>query len=343
MNSPKILLFFLIFVLFSIPTVAQVSEIFTKQTEIRLPDNHLIGNIEALDVWGDSFLISDTFQQQQVYLYKKGSDALIRLDPEKCFPGFTYHPIHAFHLADESLFLVNAALPGYRFKPDGSCLGDVKKGFTPVSKKHVAVGEIGDFFTLQMIPNGEVFLSQYDETGEPVEEANVGKQPLPHFNYRFEGGGTVFHDGIIYYMWSSGKFMYRYDVERKQLLDKVSFDPSYASAINKDIPNDPFSEAMFKTIDNTLSAHYVIHSVFKLSEKFLLIQTSFRENESRMYGIHVLDLNTLEIKEVIITDQPFIFARDGKAYRVNDHREEGEGLLNPSIMVYDHIAESDRN
>ncbi|MDR9416641.1 MAG: hypothetical protein RI564_10175 [Gracilimonas sp.] len=338
MNKLQVLLFFFItLTLFSIKVVAQNSGLFTKKSEITLPDNHLIGNIEGLDVWGDSFLINDTFQQQQVYLYKKGSDALVRLDPAECFPGFKYDPIHAFHLDGESLFLVNAALPGYRFKPNGDCLGNVEKGFTPVHKRHIAVGENEEFFTLRMMPDGEVLLTQYDETGEPEEEVNVGKHPLPHFNYRFEGGGIAFHEGVLFYMLAAGKVIYRYDVERKRLLKEISFEPSYASVITNDIPGDPFSNVMFKAIDNTLSAHFVIHSVFKLSETFLLIQTSFRENESRMHGIHLLNLSTLKIKEMMITEQPFIFARGGKAYQINDQREEDGDMLNPGITVFEFI------
>ena len=275
MSKTRALLFFLSSLSFSIPAVAQVSEIFTKHTEIFLPDNHLIGNIEALDVFGDSYLIADTFQQQQIYLYKERSDDLVRLDPEGCFPGFTYHPINAFHLADQSLFLVNSGLPGYRFKPDGSCLGDVKKGFIQVHKKDIAVGSAEDFFTIRMMPNGEIILDQYAYTGKPLEEMKLGAHPLPHFNYRYEGGGIVFYDGIIYYMLSSGKVMYRYDVERNQLLEEISFDPSYASAITKDIPNAPFSNAMVKALNNRLSAHYVIHSVFKLSQNLSASNSEF--------------------------------------------------------------------
>jgi hypothetical protein len=337
MNKSRIPLSLLFSIILVTQAFSQSEKAFTKKLELTLPDNHLIGAIEWLDVLGDSYLITDF--QQQVFLFKEGTDNLKKLDPRECFPGFKFQPIHTFHLADSSLFLFNAGLPGYRFKSNGDCLGSVKKGFIPVPKQHIALGKNDDFFTIQLQPNEEVILNQYDKNGTRINKYEIKETIFPEFNFRFLGGGLVLHDGIIYYMLTSGEALHRFDIDNERQLDAIEFSPSYASVMRKDISKDPFSGRMIKEIDKIVTEHYVVHSIFKLSDRFLLIQTSFRENDERRYGLHFLDLRTQEIGEAIIEKQPFIFARDNKAYRINDQREENTGILNPGITIYKLINE----
>ena len=312
---------------------------FTERNRIELPENYLIGGINSIDVLGKSFLITDV--QQQVFLYEEGSSELVKLNPENCFPGFDLQPIHAFHLADSSIFLINAALPGYRFEADGSCRGSVQKDFIQVRSNRLAVNqqERGYLYTLVSYPEQPLKMRKYRETGHLVKEAELIKPPFPVFNYRFEGGGTVAHDGVLYYMLPSGKNLNRYDTKREVHLESIAFNPKYRDAMAEDISADPFSARMVKDITEVTNKHYLVRSMFKLSHRYLLIQTHFREGDKSRYGIHLFDTdsNVFEEKNFIL-ESPFSFVRNGKVYRIDDKRMENEEVLNPAIVVYEFKA-----
>lgn len=330
-------LLFLLFIsiTFSVNSFAQ----FTEIKRMELPENHLIGGIATLDVLGESFLITD--MQQQVFLYKEGSDKLEKLNPGECFPGFDFQPIHTFHLADSSVFLINAALPGYRFEADGSCRGSVQKDFIQVRPNRLAVNqkERGYFYTLVSYPQQPLKMRKYKETGHLVKEAELIKPSFPVFNYRFEGGGTIAQDGILYYMLPSGKNLNRYDTRREVHLESIAFSLKYRDAMEEDISADPFSPRMVKDITQVTNEHYLVRSMFKLSHRYLLIQTHFRQGDKSRYGIHLFDMesNAFDEKSFIL-ESPFKFARDHRAYRIDDRRMENEKVLNPGILVYEFTA-----
>ncbi|MDR9418609.1 hypothetical protein [Gracilimonas sp.] len=330
MKKP-IILVLLILIAFSVDGVAQ----FTEIKRIQLPDNHLIGSIMGIDVLGNSFLITD--MQEQVFLFKDGTDELIPLNPEDCFPGFDFKPIHTFHLADSSIFLINASLPGYRFEADGSCRGSVEDDFIQVPPGKLAVDDDEDrnhFYTLRAFPNQPLRFKSYQETGRLVGESELIKPKFPNFINRFESGGTAVHDGILYYMLPSGAEIYRYDIKRNVSIESIPFEPEYRTAIDVDISADP--SQITKDLDEIRDDHYWVSSMFKLSEEYVLIQTHFREGEEYKYGIHFINLKTNEVEEqYAIFEQSFSFARDNKAYRVFDERMEDDNVLNPGIVVYE--------
>ncbi len=309
---------------------------FTEIKRIELPDNYLIGDIQSIDVLGESFLITD--MQEQVFLFEADTDKLIRLDPENCFPGFDLKPIHTFHLADSSIFLINTTLPGYRFEADGSCQGSVHEDFIQVIPYRLAIdeNEKGYFYTLRSFPNQPLQLRKYHKSGRLIKEATLIKPPFPEFNYRFVGGGTAAQDGVLYYILPSGVELNRYDIERGVQLESIPFEPDYKPAIDEDISEDPFSPQMFKDLGEIMDDHYIVISMFKLSEKNLLLQTKFKAGENVKYGVHLFNRKSGQIeKKSYIFEQKFLFARGNRAYQVVDERMESDILLNPGIAVYE--------
>ena len=313
---------------------------FTEIRRVQLPENHLIGGIKTLDVLGESYLITDW--RQQVFLYKEGTSELVRLNPEDCFPGFDLQPIHTFHQADSSIFLINATLPGYRFKADGSCKGSVDKDFVQVTPNRLAVDqqEKEYFYTIISYPRQSLRMRKYLQNGRLLKETELIKPPFPVFNYRFEGGGIVVQNGILYYMLPSGAKLYRYDIERDTHLENIPFVPDYKPVIDEDISADPFPSQIAKDLGEIMDYHYKVISMHKLSEKYLLIQTSFKEGEKVQYGLHLFNMETNKIEEqYAVFEHLFSFARNNKTYRIDDRQVSDENMLNPEIVVYEFNSE----
>ncbi|WP_421773937.1 hypothetical protein [Gracilimonas sp.] len=179
-------------------------------------------------------------------------------------------------------------------------------------------------------------MRKYEETGRLVKEAELINPPFPAFNYRFEGGGTAVQNGILYYILPSGAKLYRYDLERDTHLESIPFVPDYKPVMDEDISSDPFPTQIAKDLGEIMDNHYKVISMYKLSERYLLIQTSFKEGEKVQYGVHLFDMETNKIEEqYAVFGQLFSFARNNKAYRIDDRKVSDENMLNPEIVVYE--------
>ena len=299
-------------------------------------DSLLIAEIKSLDVAPDGRMLVVDVIGQQAFLFDPDGKLLALLDPSLCHPGFEVRPVSAIFVGDQSIFLNNAGPWGYRFTPEGSCLGNVDPNYVVVSSGFLDVNAQGNLFGVYTLPDRQ-FIRYMSPSGKTLHEIVLPSSKYPNAVYRVGMGGLVVDEAHMFYAGSVEPHILKITLDGT-VVASISRRTSWFRDVSRDLPdmNSNGPSGLMKAFGNMLSSSTLVSDIFELTDQVLMVQYS---NGTRGRGYQVFTKHGLLVAEELGLQHRFKYGKDGLVYRVVQPELDDTGQLpNPFIEVYQFIA-----
>ena len=296
------------------------------------PDTLLITSIWSLDVAADGRMLVVDMRGSQALLFDSSGRLLAMLDPSVCHPGFEVRPVHAKFIKDHSIFLSNAGPWGYRFTPDGDCLGSVDPDYTSYSAGLLDADASGDLFGAYEFPDRQV-LTHMDASGKTLEEYLLPASEYPKATYRIRGGGLIADKTHVFYVGPVEPQILKLTRDGS-VVDRIANKTRWFRYVTKDLTDTNPSDlsAMMQAGGRIIVYNTIITGLFEITDQAILVQF---HNGDRGRGHQVFTKDGELIAQELGIQASFEFGKAGLVYRVVPLAVHlSEELANPYIEVY---------
>ncbi|ARA94294.1 hypothetical protein AWN76_014785 [Rhodothermaceae bacterium RA] len=313
--------------------VLGLEDAFEHRRSIPLDTSVIVGTVTYLDVDAQGRLLVTDHVSNKVFLFSSGGKHLRTLDAEPCHPGFNMRPIRAYFAPPGDIFLLNGGGPwGYWFTPDGACREGMSDEFMP--PRLLAPGEDGYLYGLYAADQYEI--RRMDRRGRTLS-AFGRHDAFRNIVLRIEGGGIVqTGDHRLYVAFPFSPYVYVFE-EEGQFVETLGWAPPYYRAVDKDLPMRSSRGQLAEAIRDLGQRHSMTYNLLLLEPSVLMVQhiNPYRDEDEEV-GIVLLTTDGRVLNEgAILTDHPFLAARNGLAYTSVQPEVDAAGYLpNPSIEVY---------
>ena len=302
------------------------------------PDSLLMTGVWGLDVAPDGRMLVGDMRGSQALLFDPDGKLLALLDPSLCHPGFEVRPVHAVFVGDQSIFLSNAGPWGYRFTPEGRCLGSVDPDYSLVSKRgFLDVDAQGNLIGIYSYPDKQV-LRYMSSSGKTLHEIDLPSSDYPKAARRIAMGGLIVDEEHIFYAGAVEPHVLKMTRDGA-IVARISHRSSWFRDISRDLPDrNPSDPVGFSKASGNLWASATLTvSIFELTDQALMVQY---RNGTRGSGYQVFTKDGLLVAEELgVRYHRFEYGRDGLVYRVVQPKLDETGQLpNPYLEVYRFVA-----
>jgi hypothetical protein len=299
--------------------------------KVQITDEVLVGSVWAMDVYeNEKFLICDRSGKQLLLLDQNGN-LIKQLNPEECHPGFNWNPLYSFFNREGEIYIINAAPWGFRFGPNGECIGPMDNTFLATySYTFINDGKMIGYYTAE---DGN-YLKLMDENGNEIKRFGEDEFPdrFKNFIKRSEGGGVVSDSlGNIYQVNPNSPKVIKYNPQF-QKVKEFEHSPDYFREIQEDLTSNPAKAIM--DFGKKTRGKSLIKDIFLISPDKLGVQLYHQKEYP--YGMIIYDLegNCL-IEDDIVYKKEIKAAEDGYVYFIEQPAPDEEGnLANPVILIY---------
>ena len=301
------------------------------------PDPLLIAEIRSLDVAKNGRMLVVDMLGQQAFLFGPDGHLLAVLDPSICHPGFEVRPVNAKFIGDQSIFLSNAGPWGYRFTPEGGCLGSVDPDYSLVANSgFLKADSEGGLVGLYRRPDTPV--ARYmDASGKLIQEIALPASEYPNASHRIDMGGVITDETHLFYAGAVEWHILKL-TRGGAVVDKISHRTSWFRDVSQDLPdlNRSNPAELMQAAGQLLASSTIISGLFELTDQTIMVQYS---NGDRAQGYQVFTKDGQLVAQELGIRLLFEHGTSGQVYRVvqPDLDEAGE-LPNPYIEVYQFIT-----
>ena len=268
----------------------------------------------------------------QAFLFDSKGKLLAMLDPSVCHPGFEVRPVHAKFIEDHSIFLLNAGPWGYRFTPDGGCLGNVDPDYTQGLVGLLDADANGDLFSVYTYPDRQV-LRHMDASGKTLTEYLLPASDFPTAMNRISGGGLISDETHIFYVGSVEPHILKLTRDGT-VVDRISSRTRWFRNVKMDLSeqNPDDLSAIMQAAGRIIVSNTTTIGLFELTDQSIMAQYS---NGHRGLGYQVFTKDGELTAQELGIRAGFIFGKAGLVYRVVPLAVHlSEELANPYIEVY---------
>ncbi len=301
------------------------------------PDSLLMTGIWGLDVAPDGCMLVGDMHGWQALLFDPDGKLLALLDPSLCHPGFEVRPVHAVFVGDQSIFLSNAGPWGYRFTPEGRCLGNVDPDYSLIAQRgFLDVDAQGNLFGIYRYPDKQV-LRYMSSSGKTLHEIDLPSSDYPKAARRLAMGGHIVDEEHIFYAGAVEPHVLKMTRDGA-IVARISHRTSWFRDLSRDLP-DPKSihpAALMKASRNLLGSSTLTTDIFELTDRTFMIQY---QNSGRGWGYQVFTKDGLLVAEELGVKHIFHYGKYGLVYRVvQPELDESGQLPNLYLEVYRFVA-----
>ena len=298
------------------------------------PDTLLTGQIWSLDVDSDGRLLIVDLRAREVLLFDPEGKLLAVPDPVPCHPGFEAAPVNAKFVEDEAIFVSNALSPlGYRFRPDGDCLGPVDPEYSLIVRyEFLDVGVQGSLFGVYQFPDRQV-VRHMSSSGKTLHEFDLPPSRFPNAADRIAMGGLVADESHIYYAGVAEPHILKLTPDGN-VAAELSERSAWFREVSKDLPNPGSGdiEAFLKASGSFHRNNTLAVNIFELTDGTIMVQY---KDSSRGLGYQVFTKDGVLVAEELGVRVGFNYGRDALVYRVvQPSKDELAEIPNHSIEVY---------
>lgn len=302
------------------------NDFFKKVYEIELSNEAIIGTIGSLDVFkGNKILITDPISKK-IFLFDSKGKYLKKLDAENCTPGFKLQPTYARFNKNGKIYAVNEFGTGYIFNEVGDCEGPMSNFF---EVPHIGFLNSGEIIAYSNKGDGN-YLKITDGKGKEIERFGTFPSKFKNTIERILGGGLVIDGKDFIYqinVHSPEIFVYY----KRKFIKKITDYMKKYYVVDSDITNPHNPQELLNQYKRMSQEKTMITDLFLANENILLIQSY----HNKKYSVQLLSTDGRKyFQNTIPLDVPFIYAKDGYAYKFVQPDPIGAKLPNPKIIVY---------
>ena len=294
----------------------------------------LIIQIRNLDVAADGrMLVVDWIRQ--AFLFGPDGKLLAVLDPSVCHPGFEVRPVHAKFIGDQSIFLSNAGPWGYRFTPEGGCLGSVDPDYTLVSNANfldtnAQNGLIGAYIHLD-----RQVVTRMDASGKLLQEYTLPASDYPKATNRIAMGGLIADNTHHFYAGPVEPHILKL-TPSGEVVDRIAHRTSWFRNVSRDLPEQSNPAAIMQATGRWMASSTLVSGLFELTDQIIMIQYT---NGNRGRGYQIFTKAGQLVAQELGIRVSFKFGASGLVYRVVLPEVDAWGdLSNHVIEVYQFIT-----
>ena len=300
------------------------------------PDSLLIGSIWSMDVGPDGRLLVVDFRGQETLLFDPDGNLTAVLDPTLCHPGFWSVPVVARFVGDQSIFVSNGGSPwGYRFKPEGDCLGSVDLEYQLITQgPFLDIGPHGSLFGVYTYPDRQI-VRQMDSSGKTLREIELQPSDFQNATNRIGMGGLVVDDAHMFYAGAAEPHILKLTPDGA-VAATISQRSSWFRDVTEDLRELSSGIGQFgNPIGEFWGNNTLTQDLFELTDEVIMVQY---RNSGRGWGYQVFTKGGVLVAEELGVELVFDFAKHGLAYLVVQPEQDNAGEIpNPHLDVYQFV------
>lgn len=299
--------------------------------EITLPSDMILGDITAIDTYGDKIVIADKFGKN-AYLINNNGKLLKRLNTDECHPGIKWFPYNAYFNKKGYIYIINNSPPwGFRFDKNGKCLGPVDATFVGAYWFAFTINDqiIGYNQSNKYNKNSLILM---DAKGKEIKIFGVFPEAFKNLINRRRAGGLVTDkDDNIYQLNVCSYEITKYDKDGKYL-KTLKCKPNRYLAPERDYSDTKDMQQMMRESRSM--------NDFTNPERLYLLDENIIATEYWNKGVLELTLcdlegNRLNINPITYEKQKSLFAKNGFLYFTFQADADVKGNMpNPTIKIY---------
>ena len=245
--------------------------------------------------------------------------------------------MHAVFVGDQSIFLSNAGPWGYRFTPEGRCLGNVDPDYSLIAQRgFLDVDAQGNLFGIYRYPDKQV-LRYMSSSGKTLHEIDLPSSDYPKAARRLAMGGLIVDEEHIFYAGAVEPHVLKMTLNGA-IVARISHRTSWFRDLSRDLP-DPKSThpaALMKAFGNLHGSSTLTTDIFELTDQTFMIQY---KDSDRGWGYQVFTKDGLFVAEELGVKHIFHYGKYGLVYRVvQPELDESSQLPNLYLEVYRFVA-----